>query len=374
MPDLYSHLPKYIQIKEALRKQIDEGVLREGEQISSEVILIERFGASKMTVIRALQELVQEGYLLRIQGKGTYVIRPGKRFPLIGILIPCVDSGIFPILLHEIEHHARTLGYEVIFCSTEDLFHIATIVSRFATLQVVGIIAIPSENDSDFDEEPLWMEILKQHEIPLVFLDRGMRPYDQLPTVRIDHENAMRDLTTYVIQRGHRRIFFIQPEEHQGIHFVARIQGFQNAIDLARQDVECARIVSLSEKESLESKRANLQQLIEKENPTVLMAINDAMAVELYRLLKGMSPDIQSRMSLTGFDDIYFADVLGLTTVRQPLNEEGRQAVELLHDLLQGLPARNILLPAQVMIRSSLFDLTANAESIEGTVLVGDAV
>lgn len=52
---------------------IDNGTFNEGEPIMSERELIEKYQFSRITVRKAIDELVNEGYLYRIQGKGTYV-------------------------------------------------------------------------------------------------------------------------------------------------------------------------------------------------------------------------------------------------------------------------------------------------------------
>jgi len=67
-------LPKYFQVQELLREQI--AGLPEGEIIPSEAELCKLYGASRITVRKAIEGLVQQGFLVRIQGKGTFVTRP----------------------------------------------------------------------------------------------------------------------------------------------------------------------------------------------------------------------------------------------------------------------------------------------------------
>lgn len=66
-------LPKYYRVKEQIKNLIEVWKERDGEPIPSERELITRFGVSRITVRRAIDELVQEGYLFRVQGKGTYI-------------------------------------------------------------------------------------------------------------------------------------------------------------------------------------------------------------------------------------------------------------------------------------------------------------
>ena len=65
--------PKYIQIENTLRSEIESGRFESGDLFYSNAELIERFGVSSITVIHAVNDLVNEGLLVRYQGKGTFV-------------------------------------------------------------------------------------------------------------------------------------------------------------------------------------------------------------------------------------------------------------------------------------------------------------
>lgn len=66
-------LPKYVQIQQALLAEIESGEFAPGDLFYTENELKEKFDVSSITVLRAVQELVQERYLVRIQGKGTFI-------------------------------------------------------------------------------------------------------------------------------------------------------------------------------------------------------------------------------------------------------------------------------------------------------------
>ncbi|HTQ72167.1 MAG TPA: histidine utilization repressor [Acidocella sp.] len=75
----------YEQVKSYLRDGIAAGTWKAGEKIPSEFELMDRLGASRMTVHRALRELSAEGMLLRVQGAGSFVQAPAPRSPLLEI-------------------------------------------------------------------------------------------------------------------------------------------------------------------------------------------------------------------------------------------------------------------------------------------------
>ena len=78
-------LPKYYRVKEHLKKLIEQWRKQGGNPIPSERELIGMFGVSRVTVRRAVDELVQEGYLFKLQGKGTYVETERENHNLINL-------------------------------------------------------------------------------------------------------------------------------------------------------------------------------------------------------------------------------------------------------------------------------------------------
>jgi len=70
------HVPRYIQIREEIRKKVLAGEYRPGERIPSEPQLAREFNVSRGTVEKAIRGLVDEGLLVREQGRGTFVARP----------------------------------------------------------------------------------------------------------------------------------------------------------------------------------------------------------------------------------------------------------------------------------------------------------
>lgn len=65
--------PLYLQIKETILRQINDGKLKPGDKLLSEAQFQKSFSVSRITVRKAIDELVEENYLMRLQGKGTFV-------------------------------------------------------------------------------------------------------------------------------------------------------------------------------------------------------------------------------------------------------------------------------------------------------------
>ncbi|WJV52991.1 histidine utilization repressor [Pectobacteriaceae bacterium CE90] len=66
--------PIYLRVKQAIISQITEGVWKANQRVPSESELVNELGVSRMTINRALRELTSEGYLIRMQGVGTFVV------------------------------------------------------------------------------------------------------------------------------------------------------------------------------------------------------------------------------------------------------------------------------------------------------------
>ena len=74
--DRTSPVPLYYQLKEIFRSWITAGDFDRDGRFPSEAELQQQFKVSRMTIRRALSELVQEGFLVREQGRGSFVVRP----------------------------------------------------------------------------------------------------------------------------------------------------------------------------------------------------------------------------------------------------------------------------------------------------------
>jgi GntR family transcriptional regulator len=80
-----SPLPIYYQLEEGIKEAIQQQELIPGEMIPSEREYAEKYGISRMTVRQALSNLVNDGYLYRQRGKGTFVAHQKIEQPLQGL-------------------------------------------------------------------------------------------------------------------------------------------------------------------------------------------------------------------------------------------------------------------------------------------------
>ena len=85
--------PKYYLVKQMILEKIQSGELEPGDAIPSERELMTDQNVSRITVRKAVEELEQEGYLYKVQGKGTYV-RGEKRNQDLFSLTSCTEDVI----------------------------------------------------------------------------------------------------------------------------------------------------------------------------------------------------------------------------------------------------------------------------------------
>ena len=112
-------------------------------------------------------------------------------------------------------------------------------------------------------------------------------------------------------------------------------------------------------------RRAAAEFLAMKERPTAIFTANDEMAIGLIAGLREQGVECPRDISIIGFDDITVSRnyAPALTTMRQPREELGRVATEMLINILEGttpsLEPAHIVLPSELMVRESTARLTS---------------
>ncbi len=72
--------PAYQTLRQQLRDEIAAGLYRDGARLPTESELVASHGLSRQTVRRAFQDLVAEGVVYRVPGRGTYASESGRRY------------------------------------------------------------------------------------------------------------------------------------------------------------------------------------------------------------------------------------------------------------------------------------------------------
>ena len=80
--DRYSPVPMYYQVAQQLEHAIETGELPPGTRLDGELALAQALGVSRPTLRRAIEYLVDRGYLVRRRAVGTQVVHPKVRRPV----------------------------------------------------------------------------------------------------------------------------------------------------------------------------------------------------------------------------------------------------------------------------------------------------
>lgn len=94
-----SGLPMYRQLSNIIRTNVENGVYEANQKIPTEMELSKKYNVSRVTVRKALEELVEDGILLRKQGKGTFISEKkttNVNYPQTSFADACLLSGKKP--------------------------------------------------------------------------------------------------------------------------------------------------------------------------------------------------------------------------------------------------------------------------------------
>jgi len=94
-------------------------------------------------------------------------------------------------------------------------------------------------------------------------------------------------------------------------------------------------------------------RLIDEFRPTAIVTTSDVHAVAALKVLARKAISVPESVSVIGFDDAPLADLVGLTTLRQPLEDKGKTAATILLDLIAGRKRRRSIKHTQLIVRST---------------------
>ncbi len=178
------------------------------------------------------------------------------------------------------------------------------------------------------DCEPV-LRALEAMAVPFVRISPGANRA-LTSSVFMDDAQAADDMTTYLINLGHRRIGFIKGHPN---HMASdeRLVGYRRALDRAGIAYE-PELVADGEFDFESGVRAAKIFLDMPQPPTAIFAANDDMAAGVLATAHDRGLDLPSALSVAGFDDTTLARTVWppLTTIHQPMSELARTATDIL--------------------------------------------
>ena len=247
------------------------------------------------------------------------------RATLVGLILPDIRNPFFTEVARGAEDMAAASGEAIVVCNTDWLLQSERRALDALTRQRVrGIIINPAGEDERY------LEWLTDRGIALVLLDHR-RSARHVPSVIVDDVLGGRLAGEHLLERGHRRIAFVNgplsiPQCED------RRLGLVDALLDAEVDTERDLVEIDVESMDASSGVAAVEKIFARSSPTAIFCANDLLAIGVMRGLRMRNLRVPEDVAVIGYDDVELAAMTdpALTTVRQPAYELGATAYELL--------------------------------------------
>lgn len=342
------------QIKEIIRASIERGEMRSGEMLPGRLELCRMLGANRLSVDRAVTDLVKEGWLIAIKGKGTFVAGPPSSVSSSSLTLAVVwsvshvsdENHYWGPLLRGISYAAGEQNVRLLFRQLSPDGY----ADFFRTAGVEGLIVLASRL-----HEEVSLQALRAARIPFVATSSAYED-ETLPCVATDNAAGLGQVLEHLWGLGHRAIAIVVPNLNSADN-LRRWEAFQKLMGEAGLTID-PRWVLLSPERELVRWEERLRGWLETiPLPTAIFAAEYKTALLVSKVLRERGVTVPAQVSLVGFDDPTSAELLELplTTVRQPTEELGRRAVRKLCEALAkgGTPRGTELLMPELIVRQT---------------------
>jgi DNA-binding LacI/PurR family transcriptional regulator len=353
---------KYREIFEKIQEDISSGRYKPGQRLPSESELVSRYGASRMTVFKAMHELQSSGFVIRRVGSGTFVSQTAvSGNHMFGLLIPEFgQTEIFETICNGMMEAPQSIHHSLLWGNTasqeSEKEEIAEQLCRhYISRKVSGVFFAPLEfTPRRHEANHRIVAALSNANIPVILLDRCLEPYPQRSNydlVGIDNRRTAYQATKHLVEAGAKCIaFFARPDSAPTVD--ARIAGYREALQsLAKQPGRD--LVNLGDA----SDSIFVKAVLKRDRPDAFVCANDHTAGNLMHTLLALGRRIPEDIRMVGIDDVKYAHLLPvpLTTERQPCRDIGRIALAVMLDRIYNpdLPARDVLLGCSLVVRQS---------------------
>jgi LacI family transcriptional regulator len=292
--------------------------------------------AARERVQAAIEHL---GYHRNSLARGLATGRTG----VIGVIVPDVAGPLYAQMARGIEDVAEPLGLQFIMLTDNRSAELERAALRaLLDRQVDGLVIIGSVLDAGA------LHTLLSGGPTAVLVEREGDATD-FPTIAVDDEGGARSATSYLVERGHRRIAHVAGIRSAGAR---RLAGFRAALEEAGLEVGPVLEGDFTERSGAEAADALLAAEV-----SAVFCSNDRIALGLISALAERGIRVGRDLSLVGFDDLPFSAYLTppLTTVRQDARALGSLAARQLVAALAGARAAPVtIVPTELVIRASV--------------------
>lgn len=266
----------------------------------------------------------------------------------VGVVIPDLTNPIFPEIIRGIEKHLAPLGYTTLLTDADSSASLeSSVVTSLTQRQVDGFIIATGV------EDPEIVKYLDGSGLPVVLVNRGAQG-KKYPLVTGNDEEGIRAATAHLAELGHKSIVHIAgPMSHTTSR--GRAKALRTAADSHSMKLKVYEAKSLTVNEGERIADKAIEEA--RGSFTAIQASTDLLALGALRSLRKSGLRCPEDVSVVGFNDMPFADEFspGLTTVKVPLEEIGREAARQLMRSIEEKTLAPIVvsLPVSLVIRAS---------------------
>ena len=281
----------------------------------------------------------------------------GRRLNAVGVMLPDIANPFSSELVAGIKRVLDGAGYNA-FLSVSDrgVEQERAGLQAFVDHRVDGLI-VATRGTSIGDRA---IKELVRQGMPVVTIGRPL-PRVKVDAIDANHYQGAFDLVAHLIERGHRRIGFIgiAPED---AHTLRRYEGYAAALKAAGLKLQDEYTVGPAKGPAFSTQEDGYEGMMRlarlKRAPTAVFARNDFTAMGALRAAHELELRVPEDIAIAGFDDIPLAAYAAppLTTVSQPIREQGELAAQILVDRIEGRRKGAFTLhtmPCQLVVRRS---------------------
>ncbi|SER28330.1 GntR family transcriptional regulator, arabinose operon transcriptional repressor [Gracilibacillus ureilyticus] len=335
---------KYKKIKQSIKTNILKGLITTNEKISSESQLMKEFKVSRHTVRLAIGELVNEGWLYREQGAGTFcadrresnLSSINENNKNIAIVTTFISEYIFPTIIRGAESYLSEHGYNVSIFNTNNQYNQEEkILTQILSSNYAGVIIEPTHSASANPNLKYYLNMEKE-KIPYVMINAM---YEELEPVSFSLDDVKGGFlqTKHLIDLGHRDIVCIyKTDDAQGQN---RLKGYIKAHRECNLRLNPKNIITYQTENEHSKPIDDLKELlkVKADCPTAVVCYNDQLVLRLLDFVREEGIKVPEHLSFVGYDDSLLAELseVKLTSVIHPKSELGRDAARAIIRLIQ---------------------------------------
>ncbi|GLU99645.1 LacI family DNA-binding transcriptional regulator [Megamonas funiformis] len=301
---------------------------------------------TKLIIAKAVKEM---GYRPNKMAVGLVK----KQSNIIGFVLPDIRNQFFSYTAKVLEDECHKYDWNLLICNSDnnhkqELKHL----KMLCDYMVDGIFLSMAANSTEKEVEET-INFLEDNKIPYCLIDRDMFDIGKYK-ISVDHLQGAYLATKHLIKLGHKKIGcitgpLILDDARQ------RLAGYKQA--LKDNGIKIDENLIFEGDYSFEKGKIGCDDLLAK-NITAIFAANDFSAMGALASIKEHNLVVPRDISIVGYDDIAFASLLEvpLTTIRQPIEEIGQKATEVIELLVNSendIKNKIVILEPKLIVRNS---------------------